>query len=283
MELPTVTNPEPATDVVEQEVAPQDEVVETEGTEQEQPEDGQADDGLEDYEVEGRKYRIHPDLKPMLMMQGDYTKKTQGLADERRSLENQREAVRHEEAISREVLDDMAQVRAIDQRMHYLNSIDWTQLQNEQATQLMLELNQLRAAKENFGQRIGQRRSEIAAMRERETATALSQAIEDLGRPDERFGWSGKFDQQVAASITDAAVKLGWPRERLMSMTDSLSVKTLYLAMKGAEALQKQKTAPQRPVAQPAAKVPAAKATSTSDPAKMSMAQYAAWAKRRGT
>ena len=282
MELETVTNPETATEAEEKEVT-QTEAVETEQTEQEQPEDGQADDGMEDYEVEGRKYRIHPDLKPLLMMQGDYTKKTQGLADERRGFDAHREAFRREEAMSQQMIDEMAQVRAIDNRMQYLNSIDWTQLQSEQATQLMLEMNQLRGAKDEFSQRIGQRRSEIAAMRERETATALSQAIEDLGKPDDRFGWSGKFDQQVAASITDAAVKLGWPRERLMSMTDSLSVKTLYLAMKGAEALQKQKTAPQRPVAQPAAKVPAAKATSTSDPAKMSMAQYAAWAKRRGT
>lgn len=53
--------------------------------------DGQSDetdDDSEEIEVKGAKYKIPKAVKPLLLMQEDYTKKTQEVADQRRALES---------------------------------------------------------------------------------------------------------------------------------------------------------------------------------------------------
>lgn len=59
---------------------------------EEEPEP-EPEEELEDVERDGKTYRIPKALKPELMMQGDYTRKTQELAETRKAVEAERELV----------------------------------------------------------------------------------------------------------------------------------------------------------------------------------------------
>src|SRR5215469_11178430 len=78
--------------------APEPEV-ELEPTQPDQPDEGGQegeDDELEDFEFEGRKFSVPKSAKEALtkgvMLNADYTKKTQGLAEDRRAYEAEKAA-----------------------------------------------------------------------------------------------------------------------------------------------------------------------------------------------
>lgn len=271
----TVTNPEPA--IADQEVAtpPADEILddtEAEADESQEPE-------LEDIEFNGGKYRVPKELAPHLMMQADYTRKTQEVAELRKGIEAQRMEVQREAQINQELIDDVAQKRLVDARLGALQGLDWSKVDPQDAQRLLIEQMQLSQAQKDLGGRIDERKAEISAKHEQETATALGHAIEALNKPDEKFGWQGKFDQTVSASLTKFGAELGFTNEELANTTHPLMIKTLHLAKIGAETLRKQRTAATsaRPAAEPAARVPTSRASSYStDPNKMTMTQYAA-------
>ena len=58
--------------------------------------DGQADaelePGLAEVEIDGKTYKLPPELKDGFLRQADYTRKTQELAEQRRRMEAEREA-----------------------------------------------------------------------------------------------------------------------------------------------------------------------------------------------
>ena len=147
----------------------------------EQPEEGQATEPeLEDVEINGKTYRVPKDVAPHLMMQADYTRKTQEVAEIRKAVEAQRAEIQREAELNQAMIDDIAQARAVDARLQALQRVNWNEVPLEDQQRLLIEQMQLRQAKEDLGQRINGRRTEIETMRERESATALSQAIEVL-------------------------------------------------------------------------------------------------------
>ena len=51
------------------------------------PDEGQPEDDTEEVDWDGAKYRVPKPLKDALLRQADYTRKTQELADQRRTVE----------------------------------------------------------------------------------------------------------------------------------------------------------------------------------------------------
>lgn len=270
------TNPEPV--IEEQEVALPAEEPQLEA-EAPADENQEQEPELEDVDFNGNKYRVPKELAPHLMMKADYTRKTQEVAELRRGVEARSMEVQREAEINQELIDDIAQKRLVDARLGALQGLDWSKVDPQDAQRLLIEQMQLSQAQKDLGGRIDERKAEMSAKREQATATALGHAIEALNKPDEKFGWQGKFDQTVSASLTKFGAELGFTNEELANTTHPLMIKTLHLAKIGAETLRKQRTAAtgSRPAAEPAARVPTSRASShTTDPNKMSMEQYAA-------
>lgn len=67
-----------------------------------------ADAETEEVEHEGQKYRVPKAIRPLIMMQADYTQKTQGLADARRQHEQEVEAWQSERTQQAESLKALA-------------------------------------------------------------------------------------------------------------------------------------------------------------------------------
>jgi len=284
MDLSTATNPE--TETVEVEATevetPDEQPLEDEA---EAPEGEEAPEEEEELDIDGNPLKVKKSLaeklKARMMMQADYTQKTQQIAEQRREYEAQRQAFEAEQETRQALFNEEAQLHTIRQRLSDFQNVNWQQLaaQNpQQALAAQAEYTQLRDYHDRLNGHVEGRKTELAAAREKETSIAREQAMEVLSKPDPELGWDGKFDVEKARALTEIGTKLGYSNEELMAANgDHRAAKVLNLARLGMKYLEAQRKAPQRPAAEPAAKVPAAKSQAyPRNPEDMSMPQYVA-------
>ncbi len=216
-------------------------------------EDAQADDAYEDpaldpfgegdteeVEHQGKTYRIPKALKPALMMQADYTRKTQELAESRRALDAERQAHAQDSQARDRFLEDhqgdVARHAALSQQLAAFGDVDWKGLQAQdpqRATELWQTYNALHAERAALGEGLefARQQGEIVEHQARVQAADRCQAV--LAREIE--GWSpqlgfelGDFGQQV----------FGFSPEELQQVTDPRMIKVLHLARLGQQAQQ---------------------------------------------
>jgi hypothetical protein len=285
MEMNETTNPE--TEVTS--TAEATEVDENEALASEDANEADLEgEGLEEDEeldIDGNPLKVPKSLaeklKARMMMQADYTQKTQTLAEQRRELETQRQAAQWEAETKQQLFQEEAQLFSVRQRLEQFQNVNWQQMaaQNpQQALAAQAEYTQLRDYHDRLNGHVEGRKAELAQAREQDTAIAREKAMEALNKPDPELGWDGKIDAEKGRLLTELGQKFGYTNEELLAAnSDPRSAKVLNLARLGMKYLEAQRRAPQRPAAEPAAKVPAAKATGyPRDPSKMSMEQYAA-------
>jgi hypothetical protein len=113
---------------------------------------GEGDDEGEDFEVEhqGKKFRLPKAAQPLVMMNKDYTQKTQALSDDRRGFETERTQFNERVQAAGKTVQERAQLAAIDMGLAEFKKVDWNAL-NQQDPQ---KFNELRLQYENLaGQR----------------------------------------------------------------------------------------------------------------------------------
>lgn len=271
VEAQEVENP-----VIETEPELEGDGLEGEDQEQEQEEE-------EELDIDGKPLRVARSiaeaLKARMMMQADYTQKTQTLAEQRREYAEQRQALEMEAQTRQELFREEAQLHGVRERLEQYQNVNWQQIaaQNpQQAVAMQAEYTQLKDYHDRLYGHVEGRKSELAQTREQETAIAMSRAVEMLNKPDPEKGWDGKFDGTKRQALTEFGLKLGFTNEELSRTSHPRMIQTLNLAKIGYEAMMKQRQTPNRAVAQPAAKVPTSSKTMVSrDPSKMTPAQYA--------
>lgn len=283
MELPTPTNPVAET----AQAAPEAPEVETSAVEQENPETGaetvsEPVDDFSEIDIEGEKYRVPKKISDKFMLQADYTRKTQGLAEERRALEAEREAIKQRDSVADQILDDRVAVRSLESQLKQYESINWQayNMQNPQEAQAAwMQYQQLKDAHSSAREGLTQKERQLFEVREREAANQRQKAIEALSRPNAEFGWAGKFDADVASKITEFATKAGFTQAELQQVSDPRYIQMLNLAMFGKQVLDKQRaqsTAPKTEAA-PVPTVTQAKTSTAKDPNKMSTSEWMKW------
>lgn len=283
MDLQDATNPELVTDedtekeVETAEASDEGEAEAPEG-EEETPEDE------EELDIDGNPLRVPKSIaekiKAGMMMQADYTQKTQAIAEQRREYETQRQALEWEQQTRQALFQEEAQLYGIRERLSQFQNVNWQQLAHEnpqQALAWQAEATQLRDYEQRLSQHVEGRKSELSSHREQETAIVMKRAMDNLTKPDPKYGWDGKFDGTRSKELTDFGLQMGFTMEELQNTSHPLMIKGLNLMRLGVKYLEGQRKAQQRPAAEPAAKVPTAKANAyPRDPGKMSMEQYAA-------
>jgi len=248
MEIDETTNPETevtstaeATEVDAQETLAADEA------------DDYADDGgegeeeFEELDIDGDPLRVPKTaaekLKARMMMQADYTQKTQSLAEQRREFEAQRQAMAWESQTREALFNEEAQLLNVRSRLDQFAQVNWQALAQEDAGQyaaLHAEYTQLKDHYDGLYGNVEGRKSQLAAMREQATAISMERALQDLSTPDPSTGWDGKFDADKSKKLTDFLVKKGANPEVLKTILDPFVIKMAHLAMIGDEALRKQ-------------------------------------------
>ena len=226
---------------------------------------------LEEVEHDGKKYQIPKDLKPALMLQADYTRKTQEVAEIRRAVEARQQAIEQTAQMQQAHIQAYGQVAAIDARLAQFQNLDWTQLNAQdpvQAQALLIEQTQLQQVQQ-LEQRAGQQRTQLTQQRRMEAA---SQAAREIP------GWNDELANAVSSTVMKT---YGITAEELQTVADSRFYKILHdahqfqvLKAKQAEAL---KNKPPAAATKPVTAVATGQSRPKFDPTKSSMDDFATW------
>jgi len=200
------------------------------------PLDDKGDDTF-DLELDGQVHTLPAALKGAFLRHADYTRKTQELAEHRRTLEAERQAVAaHADALG-QASHEHVQLAALDQQLAHLDGVDWRAFaaQDPQGAQALWARAQgMARAREGLAQTIGQRAAhgrlaaaQEAAGRMAETGRVLQKEID---------GWS----PELAAKLVDYARSHGVTLEELSQQDDPRVWKILHRACQADAAGQRE-------------------------------------------
>lgn len=231
-------------------------------------------DDDEEIEHDGEKYRVPKKLKDAFLLQADYTRKTQALAEERKGFEAERTQAAQRAQVHQAVLDEVADVRHIDKQLAQFQNLDWATLAESdplQAQKLDLMHRQLISQRERLVGSITQKEQALALDEQQSAAKQVEQIRQYAQR--EIPGWSPEYDR----SLKQYAIELGFKPENLR-ITNPLSLKLLHDSYTLRQLTAKQTTKP-KPEAQekPVTKITSQRAVAQKDPDKMSTEEWMKW------
>ncbi len=228
-------------------------------------------DAIAQVEYEGRVYEVPAALKDALLRQADYTRKTMALAEQRRALAADREALEQVHAMTAEEFQASQRLHEIEQQLGELAQHDWSSVDPDDP-----DLAELRAMVGDMAQEqmalhhlLGQH-NEAKSLREQQES-ARTRAETDAMMASEIRDWSPQRRQMLEGF----AVALGIPDTHLGHASPA-EMRVLNLALLGAQQLERQRAA-NRGAFRPVAEVGGGAGSGPSDPSRMSMAQYRAW------
>jgi hypothetical protein len=188
-------------------------------------------------EHDGQVYELPAALKGGFLRQADYTRKTQELAEHRRALLAERQAVAAQSQLGEGALADRAHLAALDQQVESFAGVDWQGLAHadpHRAQALWAQFQQTQALRQQYGYALSHHEArgqlhaaQEAAAKMAETGRALSQEIE---------GWS----PEVAAKLVEYAKAFGVTHEELTQMADARLWKVLHKAYQADRANQEE-------------------------------------------
>ena len=242
----------------------------------------------EELDIDGNPLRVPKTLaeklKARMMMQADYTQKTQALAEQRKAIEAERQAVAWEAETKQALFNEEAQLLTVRQRLEQFQGLNWAALAQQDMQQhavMQAEYTQLKDYHDRLSGHVEGRRNELRNNSEQATAITLERAVQHLNTPKPDIGWDGKFDAEKRTSLTKFGMDLGFTNEELSNTSHPLMIQTLNLARIGYETLRKQNatlkkapTAEARPVPQVAT---GKTRTGPSNPDKLSAEQWVKW------
>jgi hypothetical protein len=280
---PAIETTQPETETVEPEL----ELSEEEGDEQTDDSENEGDEAgdgegteqepeLVEVEFNGKTYKVDPELKSGLMMQADYTRKTQELAESRKTVEAKMAEAEANFAVSEEVLGARAALMNIDAQLEQYQNVNWQQLENEDPLGAMSHWRQFNQLKEQRGQ-VAQYLTAEQTKRSEQAEQAIANRLRETREFAEKNikGWSSDLDNKITKFAVD---DLGIGIEELRSAYTPTVYRTLYLAYLGQQTLAKQAATP-KPTAQvkPLTTVSSKASPSARKPiGEMSMEEYAA-------
>lgn len=119
-----------------------------------------ASDPIEEIDWEGEKYQIPAKLKPALMMQADYTRKTQELSATKAALDADRVTMQANAAFIQQVQPLFQKHQELISLKEQAKKIDWTSLTTDQKIDLDRELRTIDTQLAEIGQHIGSKKAE---------------------------------------------------------------------------------------------------------------------------
>lgn len=238
-----VTNP-----VADDEVIPAEVAAETAAETELETEDGVTIDPVEEeveVERDGKKYRIPKALEKELLMQSDYTKKTQTVAEERKAVEAMKAQAEEYVKQSQTFIEDVATLRSIHNQITQYEKLDWNTLEQtnpQEAGRLFRQYTMLKGQRDDLGRDLDARQRQRQLEEQQETAKRIEQGRAKLA---ERIpNWS----QETASKLVEFGAKeFGFSTEELSGIVDPRAVETLHWAKIGKELWNKQKAAASKP------------------------------------
>lgn len=169
---------------------------ETEGEEDE----ASQDDEYDEYEEDGKTYKVPKDLKGHLLRNADYTKKTQELAEQRKALEAQVTKVREDDEAIESAKYSLRGIQSRLADLQALSDQDWAYLQQNRPQdydKLQREFMTLPRQAEEAKRKLDEKTQEVAKAQQEITAKRISEGHEVLQR--DIPGWG----PELGAKLTE--------------------------------------------------------------------------------
>lgn len=242
-EQETIDSPElEAAIEVEQDPTTNDNEVEEAET-LESPETVEGEDAGGEPEVEyaeiergGKKYQVPKELEAEFLMQGDYTRKTQEVAAQRKELEAFEAKVRQQAQFTEEELTERATLVNVNSQLEQYKSVDWNAWEQEDPMAANSHWRQFQTLKEQRAEltaNLGQRQE----FRTREAQQDIAKRIEETKKfaQAEIKGWTPEIDEKILGFTRD----MGIDREAIVQAMNPQVYKILHMAWVGSQALNK--------------------------------------------
>lgn len=153
-------------------------------------------DALFELDFEGARYKVPTQLKDAFMKNEDYTRKTQDLAESRRSLDQVRtiaEQRQLESAFHESVQGEHKELSIIEAYLQQATKIDWGSMSTDQILRNKIELDGIKERRAELQQSIGQKQNQfqsevkarIAELRGKSKEIA-SKSIKDFSEETEK-------------------------------------------------------------------------------------------------
>ena len=233
--------------------------------------DPDLEEELDGVKVRGKAAALEK-LKAERLMQADYTRKTQEVAEQRRAIESAAQALKQQQEVSQAHIREVAQLVAIEDRLKQFAQVNWQALSDSdpvQAQKLHIEMTQLQTRRGQVAASISQREQQRTEEAQRITAKRLQEASDVLSR--EIKGWSPEY----AGKLLEYGVANGGNREALAQVTDPFIVKVLHKAHLY-DQLQKQQAAKPADPAPPVTRVGGSNAGAVKRLSQMTDAEFIA-------
>jgi hypothetical protein len=199
-----------------------------------QTSDDNADDDHDEWEKDGKKYRVPKELKPHLMKDADYTRKTQEVAETRKALEARQAEIAQQAERAKQYSDDQKRLIFAEHQLEQFSKLNWDKLYSDDPLEAPKHWMNFQRWKEHADQ-LKTRISKADEDRALETQQAFAKRVEDAFSYAEREikGWKhetgktleryaierlGFTPQQINESLTGPFIKAvhgAWMWEQL--------------------------------------------------------------------
>lgn len=200
-----------------------------EGDEQAEGEAETEEDALVEVEVDGATYLVPQELKDKLangMMQADYTRKTQEVAEQRKQVEALQQSLQVQAQVQQQFINEYAQLVSIDNMIQQYNSVDWNQLYESDPTEFVRMKEAVRDLKDsrvNLANQLSQKQQQQLQQQEQARIQALQEGSQVLAR--EIPNWSNELAKDLSTFIVD---KYGMTADEVATIVDPRHVKIIY-------------------------------------------------------
>jgi hypothetical protein len=238
------------------EESPDDQAEEEEQSEDEVP-------AILKLKVNGEEVEKPLDEVVALAQQGlDYTQKTQQVAEQRKELEDYAQSIKAQEEVFRQevelqnvLINEVAQITSLDQKLAAYQNVNWQQLSDNdfvEAQKLFFTYNQLQQDRNQLVSQFEAKKQEVAQKQTQLLSEKIAKGKEILAK--EIPNWSPETNQALLSTGKD----YGFSDAELNSIVDPRHVKVLHDAMQWRK-LQKNSTVKNKisnakPVVKPGAK-----------------------------
>ena len=221
------------------EESPDDQAEEEEQSEDEVP-------AILKLKVNGEEVEKPLDEVVALAQQGlDYTQKTQQVAEQRKELEDYAQSIKAQEEVFRQevelqnvLINEVAQITALDQKLAAYQNVNWQQLSDNdfvEAQKLFFTYNQLQQDRNQLVSQFEAKKQEVAQKQTQLLSEKIAKGKEILAK--EIPNWSPETNQALLSTGKD----YGFSDAELNSIVDPRHVKVLHDAMQWRK-LQKNST-----------------------------------------
>lgn len=231
---------------------------------------------FEEIEREGKKAKVPKWLKPELLMQQDYTRKTMELAEQRRAVEQAKAQVEQAHAMTTEERRAYAKLESLTDTVTQYEQVDWDALEASDPQEAARHWRTYQTA-------LNQRQQTVSTLQQHEFAKTQRAQQESAKRREEFEARAAKdvpnWSPTRRQELESFATQYGYTPDALAANARVEDYQLLHYAHEGFKFIQRQRAAA-KAAAQSAVK-PAPEVGGTaaagSDPSRMSMDQYMAW------